>query len=116
MRKKHFTKLKHWLIKKLGGYVNEPIKPTYQYFGSDIVTLSTTVKADARDWYGRRSHEEGVDYKTRVMRTLKSKIGCDIAEHFEDLAIVNVCDNIEEDTVTVMATVRIVESGRVRGM
>lgn len=118
--KKLWTKFKHWLIKKLGGYVKEPMKPTYQYYGSDVITLQASVKANSRDWYGYRvfkydqPHDleaKSEEFKERVMEDLKRQMADCISEHWDTLAQVDTCDMFDEDRVLVRATVRIVESG-----
>lgn len=118
--KKLVTKFKHWLIKKLGGYVNEPMKPTYQYYGSDVITLQASVKANSRDWYGRFDHDQAHDFavkfKERVMEDLKRQMAECISEHWDTLAQIDTCDMFDEDRVLVRATVRIAESGVQRGL
>lgn len=107
-----WTKFKHWLIKKLGGYVNEPIQPIVHHYGEhEVVTLTICTKVDAYDWFGHDSEANRERYKTYAKRALASEI----FDRADDFIKIDVDDTPKFDTdiVTVRATVRVVKNAAV---
>lgn len=112
--KKALVKFKHWLIRKLGGYTEQYVHktearyiPAYQ----NPVTIQARTKADAALWYMRVDFKESCDpterFKQHVMNGLRDQLMDEIWEHRDDLVDIKYCDNFEEDTITIQATLRL---------
>ena len=108
--KKLWTKFKHWLIKKLGGYVNAPVRPiVHQYGEPEVVTLTTHIKVDRYEWFGHASSTN----REHVIERVKLAITSEIFNRADDFVKIDVDDTPKFDTdmVTVRATARVVMSG-----
>ena len=108
--KKLWTKFKHWLIRKLGGYTEQFIhkkEAVYVPAYAQPVTIMANVKADAGLWYGYK-FDPTERFRQLVMDELREKLMDELWEHADEgLVDIKYCDNIEEDTVTIQAIVRL---------
>ena len=92
-----WKKFKHWLIRKLGGYVSQPER-TFEIKHSlkPLVKLSNAVNV----------HKEDEVSEERIKDILSSQLGEELREHME----ITVCQSIyEEDMETYKAVIEIVK-------
>lgn len=95
-----WKKFKHWLIRKLGGYISQPER-TFELFEikhsfKPLVKLSTAINVRKKD----EVSEE------RIKDILSSQLGEELREHME----ITVCPSVyEEDMETYKAVIEIVK-------
>lgn len=111
MVKKLWTRFKHWIIRKLGGYTEQFIhkkEAVYVPAYAQPITIMANVKADARLWYAYEDKDPEGRYRQRVMNGIRDDLMDELWEHADEgLVDFKYCDNIGEDTVTIQATVRL---------
>lgn len=103
--KKIWKKFKHWLIKKLGGFVNEPV-PNHVFTSIGVpVRLNAKIEVDADMWYRRDQYfDDGGSFRNLVMDDLKNKLMKHLFSS-DDLVSYKYTNNISNETVTIEATV-----------
>lgn len=107
--KKLWTKFKHWLIKKLGGYVNAPVRPIiHQYGEHEVIKLTVSTKAEARYWFGTPNN----NYRDTMKLYASRALAAEIYDHADELFKIDVDDTpkFDTDAITVRATVHIVKA------